>query len=207
MEIALRNVPEIEGQIYICPDVSGSMSSPVTGRRGSATTKVTCVDVAALFASALLDKNASAKVLPFAETVKNVRVTAKDTVMGNAERLRNALGGGTNCSAPLEKLNAEKARGDLIVFISDNQSWMDSFNTDHPATETQRQWAIFKRRNPQARLVCIDLQPSGTTQAKSDTDILNIGGFSDHWFEVIAQFAKGESEKVNWMKKIESINL
>ena len=39
---------------YVCPDVSGSMQSPVTGHRGSATSAVRCVDVAGLVAASLL---------------------------------------------------------------------------------------------------------------------------------------------------------
>ncbi len=35
MEIATANVPRIEGQVYVCPDVSGSMQSPVTGQRAA----------------------------------------------------------------------------------------------------------------------------------------------------------------------------
>jgi hypothetical protein len=31
MELAIANVPAIEGQIVVCSDVSGSMKSPVTG--------------------------------------------------------------------------------------------------------------------------------------------------------------------------------
>jgi len=30
MELAIANVPEIVGSVVVCPDVSGSMSSPVT---------------------------------------------------------------------------------------------------------------------------------------------------------------------------------
>src|SRR6185503_14504402 len=48
MELALANVPGIEGQVYVCPDVSGSMRSAVTGVRKGATTAVRCVDVASL---------------------------------------------------------------------------------------------------------------------------------------------------------------
>ena len=38
MEIATENVPKIAGKVYVCPDVSGSMSSAVTGYRKGATT-------------------------------------------------------------------------------------------------------------------------------------------------------------------------
>ena len=38
------------------------------------------------------------------------------------------------------------------------------------------------------RLVCIDLQAYATTQASDRSDILNVGGFSDAVFEVVASF-------------------
>ena len=38
------------------------------------------------------------------------------------------------------------------------------------------------------KLVCVDLQPYDTTQAPDRADILNIGGFSDAVFQVIAVF-------------------
>ena len=37
MEIAVENAPELGGRIVVAPDVSGSMTSPVTGRRKGAT--------------------------------------------------------------------------------------------------------------------------------------------------------------------------
>jgi 60 kDa SS-A/Ro ribonucleoprotein len=53
LEISLANVPELAGKVVVCPDVSGSMSSSVTGARGSATSSVRCIDVAALMAAVL----------------------------------------------------------------------------------------------------------------------------------------------------------
>jgi hypothetical protein len=38
----------VDGKVYVFPDTSGSMQSPVTGHRTGATTHVTCLDVAAL---------------------------------------------------------------------------------------------------------------------------------------------------------------
>ena len=70
-----------------------------------------------------------------------------------------------------------------------------------------QEWTRFKARNPQARLVCIDIQPYGTTQAAEREDILNIGGFSDAVFEVIASFASGELRPDHWVGLIEAIEL
>ena len=38
------------------------------------------------------------------------------------------------------------------------------------------------------KLVCIDLQPYATTLAPERSDILNVGGFSDAVFSVVAGF-------------------
>lgn len=78
MEVALGNVPQVDGNVVVCPDVSGSMSSPATGYRKGATSAVRCIDVAALVAAALLRRNPTARVLPFENDVVDVHlVTAR----------------------------------------------------------------------------------------------------------------------------------
>ncbi len=162
MEIALENVPQIAGKVYVFPDVSGSMRSPVTGFRDGSTSSVRCVDIAALVAAAVLRKNPHAEVLPFESKVVDVRLNPRDSVLTNAEKLANLPAGGTNCSAPLVALNRQHAEGDLVIYVSDNESWVDAPHYGRfggNRTETMNQWAQFKRRNPQARMVCIDIQP------------------------------------------------
>jgi 60 kDa SS-A/Ro ribonucleoprotein len=206
MEIATRNVPGIDGQVYVCPDVSGSMHSPITGVRKGATSAVRCVDVAALVAACFLRTNRSAEAIPFKEAVvAELTLNSRDSVMTNAAKMTRIPPGGTNCSAPLAWLNARKAIGQLVVFVSDNQSWMDIAHGR--GTATMEQWNVFKARNPGAKLVCIDLQPYATTQAAEREDILNIGGFSDHVFDVIAEFAKGALNTQHWVGVIEAVGL
>ncbi len=205
MELATRNVPSVAGQVYVCPDVSGSMSSPVTGHRKGATTKARCIDVAALVAAALMRKNPTAEVLAFEQNVVKVRVNPRDTVMTNATRLASIGGGGTNCSAPLAELNRRKAGGDLVVFVSDNESWADP--RVGRGTAMMVEWSAFKARNPDAKLVCIDLQPSVATQVAEQRDVLNIGGFSDAVFDVVGAFAAGNREGGGWIRAIEEVTL
>lgn len=57
MDIAIANVPSLTGNIVLCPDVSGSMGSPVTGYRKGATSSVRCIDVAGLMTAAFLQRN------------------------------------------------------------------------------------------------------------------------------------------------------
>jgi 60 kDa SS-A/Ro ribonucleoprotein len=205
MEISTRNVPAINGQIYVCPDVSGSMSSPVTGYRRGSTSAVLCIDVAALVAAAIMRRNPNAEVIPFEHDTVKVSLSAGATILKNAEKLASIGGGGTNCSAPLALLNKRKAEGDLVIFVSDNESWVDAGRGR--GTAMMAEWNAFKRRNPQAKLVCIDIQPYQTTQAQEREDVLNIGGFSDQVFDVITEFAAGRLNAAHWVGVIESVKL
>jgi 60 kDa SS-A/Ro ribonucleoprotein len=186
------------------------MHSPVTGYRKGATSTVRCIDIAALVAAAIVRRNPRAEVIPFESVALEVSLNPRDSVMTNAEKLASLPAGGANCSAPLALLNSRKAEGDLIIYVSDNESWIDAPQYGRfggGATETMKQWAEFKRRSPQARMVCIDIQPYGTTQAQERADILNVGGFSDQVFELIAEFAAGRLSDDHWVGVIEAITL
>lgn len=206
MDVAISNVPSLSGNVVLCPDVSGSMGSPVTGFRKGATSVVRCIDVAGLMTAAFLQRNPKARVLPFENDVVNVSLNRRDSVMTNAGKLAAVGGGGTNCSAPLRKLADEKTKVDLVVFISDNQSWMDAGKSDQP-TAAMAEWARIKRGNPAAKLVCLDIQPYATTQAPTRDDVLNIGGFSDAVYGVITAFATNAHRADGWVRTIEAIEI
>ena len=204
MEVATENVPKIAGKVHVFPDISGSMHAPVTGFRQGATSATCCIDVAALVAATIKRKNLEAVVTPFSDRITSCRLNSRDTVMTNAEKLARLPSGGTNCSLPLRELNRQKASGDLIIYVSDNESWIDSKRSwsGQLATETMKQWNIFKKRNRQAKMVCIDIQPYGTTQAVESDDIINVGGFSDQVFRLIADVANGNFSKDHWVQEI-----
>ncbi|MBK7824759.1 TROVE domain-containing protein [Nannocystis sp.] len=206
MEAAIANVPAIDGKVYLLPDVSGSMHSPVTGRRKGATTQVRCIDVAALVAAAFLRRNRDAELLPFHDRVLRCELKAAEGVMKNAATLAGLPSGGTDCSVPLRTLNERRARGDLVIFISDNESWIDAKGRGR-ATGVMREWEAFRARNPRAKLVCIDVQPSATVQAPDRPDILNVGGFSDAVFELVAAFARGGLGPDHWVGVIDALAL
>lgn len=205
MELALTNVPVFAGTVVVCPDVSGSMRSPATGQRGAATSQVRCIDVAALVAAAVLRKNSSARVLPFEQQVVKLQLNPRDSVMTNAKQLAAIGGGGTNCSAPLAQLNQERAKADVVILVSDNESWIDARRAG--ATQTMAEWETFKTRNPKALLVCIDVQPYHTTQALERADIMNVGGFSDAVFTQIERFTNSGGRREKWLTQIENISL
>lgn len=206
LEWSVRRVPPIRGRVYILPDVSGSMAwTPATGYRKGASSVVTCRDVAALVTGAILRHNPDATVLAHDDRVYEVELNPRDSLATNTARLDAIGGGGTWLSQPLEVLNQRRARGDLVIYISDNESWLD---TDTGAgTTTMAAWNVFRNRNPSARLVCLDIQPYGSSQAAEREDILNIGGFGDSVFEIIGRFAQGRLEPGHWLAEIDKVEL
>ncbi len=202
MEHAVENVPTYQGKVYVCIDVSGSMSSPITGHRAGATSKMSCRDVAALYASCVLRKNPDAEVIVFDDRARRLSLNGFDSIMTNAQKI-STPGGGTNCAAPVAMLNREKVKGDLIIMISDNESWAHPYGS----SGLQGEWDVFKARNKDAKMVCIDIQIESTVQAKSRKDTLNIGGFSDQVFEVINAFTQGTGTPTFWTDRINEVAL
>ena len=190
--------------MWVLVDVSGSMRSPITGHRAGATSVARCVDVAALFGATISRRNPGTEVVCFDDRPRAMTIERRDSVMTNAQVLAGVGGGGTNTSAALAHLNAVQAKADLVVYVSDNESWMDTVKVPrHTATLTE--WNRLKARNPGAKLVCIDLCPNTHTQAAERPDILNIGGFSDRVFEVIASFVSGGLSPRHWVGVIDAI--
>ena len=98
LDVALANVPEFEGKVYVLLDVSGSMHSSATGHRPGATSVVRCLDIAALVAAALVRKNPWAEVLPFNEEVVNVAINPSRGTAGWCSCASARRGAG--CSRP-----------------------------------------------------------------------------------------------------------
>lgn len=204
LEHATANVPALRGSVAVAVDVSGSMESAVSGYRKGATSKVRCVDVAGLVAACVLARNPDALVMPFNDRVRPWTANGRG-VWGTTQSLASMLGGGTSVSAPLAELNQRRCAPDVVIVVSDNQSWIDARSAG--ATATMQQWNMLKAHNPDAKLICIDLQPYTHTQAAERSDVLNVGGFSDAVFELVSAFAAGTLQPGHWVERIERIDV
>lgn len=189
LEHAMDRVPGLAGRVVLCRDVSGSMEAPLTGHRGSATSRVRCIDVAALVSAAVRRRSPGATVVPFS-------------------------GGGSSCVTPLRWLNARDEAPDVVVFVSDNQSWSEYRRSAGSSSSTRgtvmaEEWERLRVRNPKARLVLVDLSPRPPSQPLTSgrDDVLHVGGFSDAAFDVIATFARGGLAGAPWLDEIEAITL
>jgi 60 kDa SS-A/Ro ribonucleoprotein len=210
-EIACGNVPELSGPVVIGLDTSDSMSMAVTGSRGrGATSKMRCIDVAALFAAAILNRNPDSVVVPFDTRAYSVRIDPSDSILSLSERLAKYGGGGTNCSLPLQEANTKFSKRKFAgcVLVSDNESWVGSGR--YGSTGVMTEWQKFATNQKRLgvaspKLVCIDIQPYGSTQAPERDDLLNIGGFSDAVFSVVSSYLSNDAGR--FVAEVESVQL
>jgi len=214
LEVATRNVPKIDGKVFVCVDCSGSMGAAITGKRKGATSKVQCLDVAALFAAAIVRKNPEAVVLPFHEHVVEFEFNPLDSVMTITDQISQLPSGGTNCSAPMRRIadQVSREKGPVsVIFVSDYESWMDSKGNTRPgwysarSTGMMEEWERIQRATGRkSKLACIDVTPHTTTQAINRPDIINVGGFNDSVFSVISAFLNSSKD---WTTIIEEFAL
>lgn len=213
-EIACGNVPKLAWPVVIGLDVSGSMKSPVTGNRGrGASSKMRCVDVAALFAAAIMRRNPDSVVIPFDTNAYDVRIDPQASILSLAEQLAKFGGGGTNCSIPLAHATTKYRNREFagVILVSDNESWVGQGRAGSTAVMTE--WESFVKNQfrlgghsiPSPKLVCIDVQPYGTTQALERRDILNVGGFSDAVFSVVSNFVRDDENR--FVAEVEAVEI
>ncbi len=202
MEHATLNIPQLNGEVVIAVDISGSMTGPITGYRAGSTTRTSCMDAAGMFASCILRANPdNTKIASFDTSARFVDVNPRDSVPTNVEKILRSGGGGTDCSAVLRLLNQRGKKADTVIYISDNMSW-HHFNGTQSAA-----WVEFSRWNKNAKLVCMDLQPGTTVQVPDSNRVLNVGGFSDAVFDVMSRFINSGNGQANFVAAIEEMTV
>lgn len=191
MDATLLNAPYLSKRTLVLVDSSGSMGSPVTGNRGSASTKLTCNQAASYFAASLLKRNPdNVLVVPFDTNVYPITLNPRDSVETITKSLTRH-GGGTDVSCGL-RWALGNGSWENVLIISDNESWVDGRGWSWSRSETPaiQEWTTYRRKNPTAKLICWDITPCVSTQVKNDRSVLNVGGWTesvyslvDYWFE------------------------
>ena len=184
LDYACENVPDL-GKTTVVIDVSGSMYSPVTGARKGSTTKVNCVEVAALTAAIFAKKNIG-QVIIFSDNAQEVKYNPLDSVWTITEKiLALGYGGGTNMSAAFEFIVNANNKPNSVLTFSDMQSWMDCGETEPKVLQLQK--------HHKTKFVYVNLQPYCDTQMYDKHGVLNIAGWNENVFDIITDFV---NEKV-----------
>jgi len=190
MEAAFINMPKIEGNVAIAPDVSGSMTGSI-GRRNSAR----FIDIAGIFTGALLKASPDALVLPFENDVVKVKLSARDSLVTTAEKLAKIGGGGTAVSAPISQLLDDRVPVDVFIGITDNIEWARDQRGRLGFLPT---WYEYKQKiAPNARAFLLTIAPYRHAVAPQEAaDIHYIYGWNDTVLKYIALTLQGLASQV-----------
>lgn len=180
-EIALSNVPKLDGKTLIAIDVSGSMGGQPS-------------DIASMF-GAMLYKTNNADIMLFDTSSSWFSPNPKSDILSIVSAMRNEFrGGGTDFSLIFK---AAKEKYDRVVILSDMQPWVQY----HTPVSDLNKYKARTGANPM--VYSIDLQGYGTLQFP-ETQICHLTGWSEKIFEIMKIM---ESDRTALIKAIESIEL
>lgn len=186
MEQSIAKVEVFQGKTKVALDVSASMTTQsATGQSAKGpSSKVNCMQAASLFAMATLRCNKKASLTLFDEVIRNPEsysVSSADTVLNNASKLSKIKGRATHCHLVLEQLLSTGEQVDLLLLLSDNESWRAS---NGQRGTTLQLWERYLQRYPNAKMVCWDISPNTSSLMKNMPSVLQVSGFT---FEGLAQ--------------------
>lgn len=181
-DIALNNVPKFDGWNAIAIDVSGSMGGKP-------------IEIASLFAAALLKVNPTSHLLLFSDNCQYALFDPRMPLIAFADAIKHkAIMGGTNFHSIFTTLTMAY---DRIIVLSDMQPWIYGHETAQTSLNTYKQ-----RFNCNPFVYSFDLQGYGSMQFK-DAKTLCIAGFSDKIFNVIKLLEQDRNALLNTIRNYE----
>lgn len=135
----------------ICPDVSGSMRSPLGGVNNNG---LKYLDISSMFTGFLVKGVEDAIVLPWASSLKPYKIPKKDSVISHMNYINSLGGGGTNMNCALEYLISNNIKRDYCVFVTDTESY--NVPSVHGGTESWIEtWVKYHNKYPDSRAFII----------------------------------------------------
>jgi len=218
LELSVDNVPEMPGRVLVSIDISGSMCSLVGDGMG----KTQCIDAAGLFGAAILKKNPDAKVTAFSEQLFHRRLNPRDSIATITRQIKGSgFHGATRWDAAIDWALNEREKFDAIIWVSDMEANLDSVRYSSrsfygyewgggSSTNAQQLIAEYRKKvNKNVKIITINMTANGghaQVDGEFDHNVLQVAGFSDHVFDVIASFMKAK-ESGHWVKMISAINI
>ena len=204
LEIACQNIPELEGNVAILVDDSGSMRGDSGGHsRVSAFSKTNSSMIAHLFASMVAFKQHDVYVGLFGDKLIQVPFERDKKLLdftNDSYRIGARCGGATEAGIYkfLENVVQEKKKIDNVIVFSDCQIGRGIFTSWYGTSYHDRSehfhelFKDFRKINPNANFIVVNLRQSGGTSVFDKSQrILNVAGWSESIFDTIKSQCKG----------------
>jgi 60 kDa SS-A/Ro ribonucleoprotein len=218
LQYSVENIPELEGNVAVLIDHSGSVRGDYYGSsRISAFSKTNTAMIGNLFGSMMAYRQKNVYVGLFGDKLINVPIKRNMKLLDFNEysyNLGGECGGGTETGIYqfMENCVEEKKKVNNIVVFSDCQIGRNSdFTSWYGRSMTERGqhfhelFKEFRKINPNCNWIVVNLRQSGGTNVFDKSQrILNIAGWSDKIFDVIKSQCKGWDAII---KEIEAIEI
>lgn len=218
IEIACQNIPELEGNVAILCDHSGSCRGDRGGSsRVSAFSSTTTAMIGNLFGTMMAWRQHDVYVGLFGDRLIQVPFDRNKRLL---DFNKQSYQMGANCGGATEKgiytfletVVKEKKKIDNIIVFSDCQIGRGGvFTPWYGKTCGERSvhfhelFKEFRKINPKANFIVVNLRQSGGTSVFDKSQrILNIAGWSDKIFDII------KTQTIGWdeiIRRIESIEI
>lgn len=179
---------DIDTDVLIACDVSGSMQKPVSPRSA-----VQNYDIGLILGMILQSKCQSVITGMFGDTWKPIQLP-KNQILANTleyHRREGEVGYSTNGYLILEWLILEKKKMDKIFIFTDNQMWNSRSND---IGKIVKLFEDYKKISPEAKIYLFDLSGYGTTPLDtSRKDVFIISGWSDKIFDCLEALESGKN--------------
>lgn len=179
--LSFGNVEPTGKRLLFGVDVSGSMS----WGGGVAGSPVTCAEAAAAMAMVAARTEQDYYIFGFADTFRDLKITAKDTLQ-SALGKTNALNfGGTDCALPMTWAKKNNVKADAFIVLTDSETWGGG---SHPkeALKAYRAWSGIPAKQVVVGMTATDF----TIADPSDPRTLDVVGFDTATPSLISEFIR-----------------
>lgn len=178
-ELAFENVEPTGKRIFIGLDVSGSMSSPFGG------SSLTVAQAAAAMAMVTMRRENRWHVMGFADGLRDLGLTAKQSLATIVRKTAGLTFGGTDCALPMLYALEKRIEADVFMVITDNETWAGRI---HPS---QALGLYRQKTGIPAKLVVMGMTSTGFTIADpDDAGMLDVVGMDASVPAIVADFIK-----------------
>lgn len=217
LQISCQNIPELEGNVAILIDHSGSVRGDEGGSsRVSAFSKTTTAMIGNLFGSMMAYRQKNVYIGLFGDRLIPVKIDRSQRLL---DFNKYSFNEGAKCGGSTEQgiydffreAVREKKKIDNIIVFSDCQigssgstSWYGTSGIERSAT-FQDLIKQFRKINPLCNIIVVDIHNTGGNNVFYKPErVLNIAGWSANIFDVIKSNTKGFGAI---LKEIEAIEI
>lgn len=189
LDEAVANMPKFDGKTAVFVDVSGSMTSAVSGK-----SQMSCAKIGLLFGLALWKANPTdSQFFTFDTQLYGFNLSSRTPLIDMIQGIP-VNGGGTSTHMTFDYLRQEKILVDQVFILSDNMGYDGGVN---------RSFEAYRREvNPNVKLFAIDLVGYGTLQFPQN-NAFHVGGWSEKIFDVVKLLLQDKNALVNTINNYE----